>query len=172
MEKLGIEPTLLGAQVINFLVIFFVLQKLLYKPILSMLEKRKREIAEGIELTAKMREADEKLKASHEKALVKAREDALAIIEDAKKQAKETEKELVLDAHTQAGAIIARAKAEAEETKKAAKEAISREAVDLAVVMAKRVLSSIMGAKEQHALIAKRVRDLESWGVREEKKSA
>lgn len=172
MEKLGIEPTLLGAQVINFLVILVVLQKLLYKPILSMLEKRKREIAEGIELTAKMREADEKLKVSHEKALAKAREDALSIIEDAKKQAKETEKELVLDAHTQAEAIIARAKVEAEETKKAAKEAISREAIDLAVVMAKRVLSSVMGAKEQHALIAKRVKDLESWGVREEKKSA
>lgn len=172
MEKLGIEPTLLGAQVINFLVIFIVLQKLLYKPILAMLEKRKREIAEGLELTAKMREADEKLKASHEKALAKAREEALGIIEDAKKQAKETEKELVLAAHAQAEAIIARAKAEAEETKKAAKDDISREAVDLAVVMAKRVLSSVMGAKEQHTLIARRVKDLESWVLREERKSA
>ncbi|MBI5019706.1 F0F1 ATP synthase subunit B [Candidatus Gottesmanbacteria bacterium] len=172
MDKLGIEPTLLGAQVINFLVILIVLQKLLYKPILTMLEKRKREIAEGVELTAKMREAEEKLKLSHEKALGKAREDALAIIEEAKKQAKETEKELVVEAHQQAEAIIARAKAEAEETKLAAKAAISREAVELAVVMAKRVLASVMGAKEQHALIAKRVKDLESWGVREEKKSA
>ena len=44
MEKLGIEPVLLAAQIVNFLVILVVLQKLLYKPILGMLEKRKREI--------------------------------------------------------------------------------------------------------------------------------
>lgn len=172
MDKLGIEPTLLGAQVINFLVILFVLQKLLYKPILSMLEKRKKEIAEGVALTEKMRNEEEKLKAGHEKALAKAREDALGIIEDAKKQAKETEKELVVEAHKQAEAILARAKVEAEETKKAAKADISREAVELAVVMAKRVLSQVMGAKEQHALIAKRIKDLEGWAAREEKKSA
>ena len=171
MDKLGIEPTLLAAQVVNFLVIIFVLQKLLYKPILTMLEKRRREIADGVELTAKLKDEEEKLVVKQEKALNKAREDALAIIEDAKKQAKEVEKELVAEAHVQAAAIITRAKQEAEETHKAAKKAIAGEAVDLAVVMAKRLLSSVMGAKEQHALISKRVKDLEAWAAREEKKS-
>ncbi len=171
MEKLGIEPSLLLAQVVNFLVIMVVLQKLLYKPILTMLEKRKREIAEGLNLTQKMREEEDNLKEKQEKALAKAREDALQIIEDAKKQAKETEKEVIADAHTQAAAIIDRAKTEADETKKAATSAIRREAVDLAVVMAKRLLTSVMGAKEQHALISKRIKDLESWVAREEKKS-
>jgi len=172
MEKLGIEPTLLAAQVVNFLIIIVVLQKLLYKPILTMIEKRKKEIAEGVEFTAKMRQEEEKIKEKQDKALAKAREDALVIIEDAKKQAKETEKELVADAHVQAEAILARAKAEAEETKKEAHLAISREAVDLAVVMAKRLLSSVLGVKEQHALIAKKIKDLEVWAEREEKKSA
>jgi len=171
MDKLGIEPTLLAAQVVNFLVIIFVLQKLLYKPILTMLEKRRREIANGVELTAKLKDEEEKLIVKQEKALNKAREDALAIIEDAKKQAKEVEKELLAEAHVQAAAIIARAKQEAEETHKSSKKAIAGEAIDLAVVMAKRLLSSVMGAKEQHALISKRVKDLESWAAREEKKS-
>lgn len=171
MDKLGIEPSLLAAQVVNFLVIIVVLQKLLYKPILTMLEKRKREIAEGVALTAKLKDEEEKLREKQEKALAKAREDAMEIIEDAKKQAKEVEKELVAEAHTQAAAIIARAKVEAEETHKSAKKAIAGEAIDLAVVMAKRLLSSVMGAKEQHALISKRVKDLEVWAAREEKKS-
>lgn len=47
MEQLGIEPQLLLAQLVNFLIILFVLSKLLYKPILGMIEKRKKEIAEG-----------------------------------------------------------------------------------------------------------------------------
>jgi|GEM_PF-160024 len=172
MEKLGIEPTLLGAQVINFLVILFILQKLLYKPILSMLEKRRKEIAEGVALTDKMRSEEEKMKEKQEKAMGKAREDAILVIEDAKKQSKEVEKELVADAHSQAAVIIERAKSEAEDIKKSAEAAIRREAVDLAVVMAKRLLASIMSAKEQHALIEKRVKDLESWSLKEGRKSA
>ena len=172
MDKLGIEPTLLAAQVVNFLFIVFVLQKLLYKPILSMLEKRKREIAEGIAITQKMREEEEKLKVKSDKALGKAREDALGVIEEAKKQAKELERELVAEAHGQAEAIIVRAKGEAEEIRKAAKDAIRTEAVELAVVMAKRLLSSALGVKEQHALISKRVKDLEVWAQREERKTS
>lgn len=166
MEKLGIEPVLLAAQVVNFLVILVVLQKLLYKPILTMLEKRKREIAEGVALTQKMREEEEKLKEKQEKALTKAREDALAIIDDGKKQGKEVEKEVISEAHEQASAIIERAKGEAVELRKAAEHAIRREAVDLAVIMAKRLLGSVLGVKEQHLLIDKRIGDLERWAAK------
>lgn len=171
MDKLGIEPKLLAAQVVNFLVIIFVLQKLLYKPILDMIEKRKKEIAEGLSLTEKMRAEEEKLKEKQDKAMARAREDALEVIEDAKKQAKEVEKELLADAHTQAAAVLARAKAEAEEMHKAAKADIRKEAVDLAVVMAKRLLSESLGAKEQHALIAKRIKALDVWAAKEEKRA-
>ncbi len=166
MEQLGIEPKLLIAQLINFAIIVVVLQKLLYKPILDMLNKRKKEIADGVAMTESMRVEEEKFKLKQEKALEKAREDAMEIIEDAKKQAKEVEKELVADAHTQAGAIIARAKAEAEEVEKQAQVSLRKEAIALATTMAERLLSSVMTAKEQHAYIAKRVKDLESWSNR------
>ena len=163
MEQLGIEPKLLLAQLVNFAIIVFVLQKLLYKPILDMINKRKKEIAEGIDITERMRVEEEKFKEKQEKALAKAREDALIIIEDAKKQAKEVEKELVNDAHTQAAAILTRAKAEAEEVHISAQSALRKEAIALSTTMAKRLLSSVMTAKEQHAYIEKRVKDLESW---------
>ena len=166
MEQLGIEPKLLLAQLINFAIIVVVLQKILYKPILDMIQKRKKEIAEGLSITERMRTEEERLKEKQEKALAKAREDAILIIEDAKKQAKEVEKELVADAHTQSAAIIARAKAEVEEIHIAAQTKLRKEAVELATVMAKRLLSSIMSAKDQHAYISKRVKDLESWANR------
>lgn len=163
MDKLGIEPTLLAAQIVNFFIIMIVLSKLLYKPLLAMIEKRKKEIAEGLALTQKMREEEEKLALKQEKALAKAREDAMLVIEEAKSQAKEVEKELIAETHKQAAIILDRAKEEAEELKKASQASIRREAVDLAVIMAKRVLGSALGVKEQHALIAKRIKDLESW---------
>lgn len=171
MDKLGIEPSLLAAQVVNFLVIIVILQKLLYKPILQMLEKRRKAIAEGVELTEKMQLENEALRVKQEKALAKAREDALAIIEDAKKQAKEVEKELVADAHAQVAALLTRAKAESEELHHAAAATIRTEAVELAVIMAKRLLGQVLGVKEQHALIERRVKDLAAWAKAEDKKS-
>ena len=87
MEQLGIEPKLLLAQIVNFLIIAFVLTKLLYKPILAMLEKRKKEIAQGLELTEKMRLAEEKYKEKEEKLLSEARREARTIVEAAEKEA-------------------------------------------------------------------------------------
>ena len=43
-SKLGIDWKLLIAQIINFLVLLFVLYKFAYRPILSMLEKRTKKI--------------------------------------------------------------------------------------------------------------------------------
>lgn len=166
MEKLGIEPSLLLAQVINFLVIMVILNKLLYKPILTMIAKRKKEISEGVTLTETMRQEQEDFKVSQEKSLAKAREACLVIIEDAKKQAKEVEKDLVADAHKQVEAILVRAKTEALDIKKSAKSEIRKEAIDLAVVMAKRLLSSVLNAKDQHALVSKQVKNLETWAAK------
>ncbi len=165
MEKLGIEPTLLLAQGVNFFVILVLLNKLLYKPILTMLAKRKKEIEEGLALTTKMKEEEEKMKVREEKAMGKAREEALTIIESAKKQAKEVEKELVAKAHEQAAAVIARGKEEVIELKKEAQESLQKQSVELAVIMAKRLLASVLTAKEQHAVITSRVKDLEKWAA-------
>lgn len=48
MEQLGIDAKLLVAQMVNFLIIVFVLSKILYKPILTMLDKRRKEIEKRI----------------------------------------------------------------------------------------------------------------------------
>lgn len=171
MEKLGIEPMLLVAQVVNFFIIVVLLKKYLYKPILSLLDKRRKEIEEGVALSAKMKEEEEKLRVKEEKAMVKAREEALGIIDSAKKQAKDVEKELVAKAHAQAAAILTRAKDEAGEFKKEAQTSLRREAVELAVRMASRLLATVMTAKAQHTVISAHMKDLEKWAKSEETQS-
>ncbi len=167
MDKLGIEPTLLVAQVVNFLIILALLNKLLYKPILAMLEKRKKEIADGVKTAEDMKIQEERMQEKHEKVLMKAREEALSIIEDAKKQGKEVEKELVSKAHEESLAIIGRARDEAKEVARLSQATLSKQAVDLSVLMAKRLLDSIMTAKEQNEVIDKKIKDLEVWANRQ-----
>ena len=89
MEKLGIEPSLLLAQIVNFVIIMVVLTKILYTPILGMLEKRKKEIEESLAIRERLRVEEEKMQVRKEKLLSEARKEARAILDEAKKQGKE-----------------------------------------------------------------------------------
>lgn len=162
MEQLGIEPKLLLAQVVNFLVIVFVLSKVLYKPIITMIDKRKREIEEGLTLTQKMREEEEKMQAKKVKLLEETRKEGRVVIEEAKKQAKEVEKDLIAQAQKQAEEIVAKGKADVLRLHESMQKDVRKEAIDLAVRMTKRLLASVLSTKDQHALIEKHVKELES----------
>ena len=48
IKNFGVEPVLLVAQIINFLIILFILKKFLYKPVLDTLKKREDSIKEGL----------------------------------------------------------------------------------------------------------------------------
>ncbi len=148
------------AQIVNFAIIVVVLTKLLYKPILGMLEKRKKEIEEGLAITERMRAEEEKLGGRREKLLGEARKDARLILEDVKKQAKDVERDIVATAHKEAAEIIEKAKREAVATHEALAGDIRREAVELAGAMAKRLVAGILSSADQHKLMAKHLADL------------
>jgi len=162
MDKLGIEPKLLIAQIINFLIIVFVLSKLLYKPILNMLAKRKKEIEEGLKLTEKMRLEEEKFNEKKQKMLETTRGEAQAILEESRKQAKEEEKEIIATAHKEADVIIAKGKAEVESERIVMEKGVTNRAIELAVSMSKRLLTGVMSNEDKHKLITKHVKELES----------
>lgn len=155
MEKLGIEPSLLLAQIINFAIIVVVLTKLLYTPILDMLAKRKKEIEEGLKITERMKTEEENLGARKEKLLFEARKEARIIIEDAKKQGKDAERDIVAAAHKEAAEIVEKARREAAATHEALAADIQREAAALAGAMAKRLVSTVLTPADQHTLIAR-----------------
>lgn len=165
MEQLGIEPNLLLAQIVNFLIIFFVLSKLLYKPILGMLEKRKKEIEAGLALTQKLREEEEKMNSRKEKLMDEARREAQTIVEAGKKEADAQGKEIIEAAHEAAGGIIAKGKEDVTALRTRMEKDVRRAAVDIAVAMSKQLLSKILTPADQHRLIQKHVKELEKVNV-------
>jgi F-type H+-transporting ATPase subunit b len=165
MEQLGIEPNLLLAQIVNFLIIFFVLSKLLYKPIVGMLEKRKKEIEAGLALTQKLREEEEKMNSRKEKLMGEARKEAQNIVEAGKKEAEAQGKEIIEAAHEAAGGIIAKGKTDVAALRTSMEKDLRRAAVDIAVAMTKQLLSKILTPADQHKLIQKHVKELEKVNV-------
>lgn len=167
MEQLGIEPKLLLAQIVNFTIIMVILSKLLYKPILAMLAKRKKEIEEALALTERLRADEEKTAAKREKIVTGAHQEAAAIVDEAKKQAKLEEHEIIALAHKGAEEILVKAREEAGRIKEGVLADGRRAAVDLAVVMAKRLLTAVLSTKEQHVLISRHLKDLETFAKKQ-----
>ncbi|MBI5620042.1 F0F1 ATP synthase subunit B [Candidatus Gottesmanbacteria bacterium] len=162
MEKLGIEPSLLLAQIVNFSIIVLVLAKLLYKPVLSMLEKRRRQIEEGLALTRVLREEEEKLKEKKQKLLDESRREGQAMIEEARKQIKEEEKDVLAAAHQEAERIIEKGREEVVRVRAGMEKDLQRSAVELAELMTKRLLTSVLTSEDKHKVVAKHLRDLET----------
>jgi F-type H+-transporting ATPase subunit b len=162
MKELGIEPMLLLAQIVNFAIIFFVLKKFLYKPVLTMIEKRKREIDEGLETARKIQEEEEKAKERKEKILTDAKKEARAIVDEAKKLAEEQKKQILADAHKEAGVILAKAKAQAESNAKALEEQMKRQSVDLAALMVQKLLPEVLSDADHKKVIAAQLKALQT----------
>lgn len=161
MEQLGIEPQLLLAQIINFAIIIVVLSKLLYKPILDILEKRRHEIEEGLKITERMRQEEEKWKEKRERMLAEARREGHKILEDARVQAKREERDILEEARVEASDIIAKGKAEVERLRAELVKKLERDAVDLGVVMAKRLLTKTLTTADQRQILNKHLKEIE-----------
>ena len=163
MEQLGIEPKLLAAQLVNFSIILFVLTKLLYKPILSILEKRKKQIEEGLTLTEEMKAEEIKMEEKKEKLLEQARKDAHVIIEEGKKQAKDEEKEIIAKAHRDAEEVVEKAKKEIEHLREEMEKQMKKQTIETAVLMAKRLLERSLDAARKREISDKNIKELETF---------
>jgi len=162
MDKLGIEPSLFVAQLVNFAIIMVLLNWLMYKPILGMLEKRKKKIEEGLELTEKMRLEWGKMDEKKARLMEDARIGALKLIDEAKKHAKSEEHVILEETRKKSDDMIEKAKQEIAELKLSMEKQVRHEAVSLAVEMTKRILGTVMSKELQHATLKKQMRDLES----------
>ena len=87
LQKLGIDWRLFIAQLVNFAILLFVLNRFAYKPLLSFMEKRREQIAQGLkdaELAKKQRTTAEEEK---RQLLADTHKQAQQIIEEAHKRA-------------------------------------------------------------------------------------
>ncbi len=87
LSDFGINPILLAAQVVNFLILLFILKKFLYGPILKVLDQRKQKIEQSLK---NAEEIEKRLQESTERQaelILKSGEEGAKILRDASDQA-------------------------------------------------------------------------------------
>jgi len=155
--KLGIDWKLLIAQVVNFLVLLFVLYKFAYGPIVAMLEKRQKKIEQGLKDAESARKNLEKSEEKQKEILKKARADFKVIVEKAHTQAEKSKLEIAAEAKTQAKKILADAKAEIGREKKKTIGEIKSEIGGLVAMAAEKVIEEKVDSKKDREIIEKSI---------------
>ncbi len=109
LETFGFTLGKFFAQVIIILIVYAILKKFAFGPVLAMLEERRRRIADGEAKLEKIREQMEKAEANVQEQIDQANARADRMISEAKESAEAVRTQKTQEAITEAGQIIAKA---------------------------------------------------------------
>ncbi|MBI3103637.1 F0F1 ATP synthase subunit B [Candidatus Daviesbacteria bacterium] len=105
LNQFGINPILLAAQVVNFLILLFILKKFLYGPILKILENRKKTIEQSLKNAEEIELQLQKTKEQSEKIIADTLKEAQKILD----QTKEVAAQMIADTNKDAEQILLQA---------------------------------------------------------------
>src|SRR5262245_40392601 len=100
MEGLGINLGYLLVQIIAFIVIYTLMTRFVYDPLVRMLGERRQRIAKGLEDAAAAANARRNAETEGEKIIAEARASAAKVIEEARGRADEVAKQIQAEANT------------------------------------------------------------------------
>ena len=160
LTKLGIDWKLFIAQLINFLILFFILKKFAWDVILEALEKRRQKIKEGIENSKLAEEKLETIDIQKERVLTEARLEASKIIEDAKAKAEKVREEKNKITQREIEKQIEEAKAKIRAEKDASFQALQNDLASLIASATGKIIQNI-DLKQQDKLIQEAIKDLQ-----------
>jgi F-type H+-transporting ATPase subunit b len=152
-DAFGVDLPKLIFQVVNFLLLLYLLNRFLFKPVLKLLDERESRIRKGLE-DAEAAARDRALaRAEHETALDEARKEAQAMVARANKIAEDSRAEILAEAKAQADKVTARAREEITAEKDKAMAELRATVADLALQAAGRLVRSEMDTPTQRRLV-------------------
>ena len=167
----GVDVFKLAFQIVNFLLLLWLLRRFAYKPVIGMLDERRRRIAKGLE-DAEAAERDRELaQAEREAAVAEARKEAQAMIARANKIAEDSRSEILADARAEADKLVERARDEITGEKEKAMAELRAQVADLALSAAGKLVQSEMSDARQRKLVDEFLAEVKPAGARASKGS-
>ena len=153
IAALGISLPGLIAQLVNFGILLLVLRLFLFKPIMKVMDERKRKIEEGLNASQAAAHAAESSQEESRRALELARAEGREAIVRAQETAARLSTEHEAQARREAESIVERARAEIERERQQAIQSLRAEFADLTVRAAERVVGQALDRTAHQRLI-------------------
>ena len=139
--------------VIIFVLLLFLLAKFAFPPILGYAAAREARIQDALDTARRDREEAQRLIEEQRSELVKAREEGQHLIADAQKAAERVRRDLLDKARAEQEDMLQRAKSEIEAERTRAIDSLRREAVDLAMAGASRLIERKLDTQEDRRIV-------------------
>jgi len=153
LDKLGINLGYLIVQIFNFIVMYLVLKKWVFGPVLDMLEKRRQAIAQGLEDARVAAEARANAEKEAEKIIAEAQAKAAQIVREASERAEAVAREIKAAAEAEAAKAREQAMAEVEHERNRMLSVLRSQVAALAIAAAQKLVGEALDEQRQHALI-------------------
>lgn len=153
MEGLGINLTLLVAQIFNFFILFLILGGVAYKPMVKFLDGRRDKIAKGLEDARRAEERLANIEKDYQTRMDAARADAQKMVAEMTVNAEKNSAAIVAKANDDAAKIKSTAQEEAENERNKALADLRSQVVTLSIAAANKLIGESMDEKRQRALV-------------------
>ncbi len=138
----GINWKLLLVQAVNFGVLLAALSYFLYRPVMKMLDDRRKKIAEGVEAAEAASQRLAAAKAESDDLVGQGAREAESLVAAARTRADEKGSEIVRAAEAKAEAVLKDAQARAEESKRQAMQESEKGIAKAALLAAEKILAA------------------------------
>jgi F-type H+-transporting ATPase subunit b len=149
----GVDWFKLIAQIVNFLVVLYLVNRFGFKPLLRLMDERSARIKRGLEDAAAAERDRELARAERAEALDEARKEAQAMLARATKMAEDARVEILAAARADAEQASERARQEINAEKERAIAELRTQVADLALEAAGKLIRQQMDATTQRRLV-------------------
>src|SRR3989344_7954360 len=131
IRQFGIDARILIAQIINFLVLLFLLRQFAYRPLLGLMHKRREEIAKGVRFTKDAEKRLLEIDTLKERTLTNAREEGIHIIKRSEQIGEVRKDEMLSEANKKTESIVEAARRKIKEEEMQMKDDVLKGAEEL-----------------------------------------
>lgn len=159
----NLDPQLLFDVVLMLVAVFFLfllMSNLLFNPARKLLQDRQQKIQDDIDSALTDKEQAMAMKAEYEAKLKDADKEVEAILSEARQKALKSEAKIIEEAKVEASRIIARAQEEAVLEKKHAMDDVKSEMIEIASLMASKVVAANIDTTIQDALVEETLKEM------------
>lgn len=153
MEKLGLNVSQLLWQIVAFGLLVYLLQRFLYRPVLKMLDERRRRIEQSMTDAQTAAEKAAAAQAEFERRLAEARREAQSVLAQANEMSAKMREEILQTARQEAREMVDKARQEIEADRARSMAQLEKEVAELAISVSEKVLGESLDNSMQRRLI-------------------
>jgi len=161
-EQFGVTWPKFIAQLVLFIIVYFVLNRFAFGPLLKVLEERRKRIEEGQLNAEKIKKQLAEAELRYQEVLRKANDDAQILLEESRKNNEAFSQREMEKAVKESASIVERARHEITSERNRMVDEVKREMVSLVVKTTAKVAGKVLSPEDQKRLSEEAAKDLAS----------